>query len=140
MQLLRTEPGAAYNEMLNRIQFFISADQGLDEYMGKNFEAMAAGCVLCCFRQGGGEEEALGFVDLENVVLYSDLEELKKKLDLLKEQPDKIKEIARSGRELAIREYSLACLAQKTASALVAPIDSRREPSLTQKLLAGIGF
>ena len=60
LQLLRTEPGAEYRHMLNRIRYFVSADVGLGEYMAKNFEAMACGCVLLAWRpavtrrQGGG--------------------------------------------------------------------------------------
>ena len=52
LQLLRTEPGAEYRHMLNRIRYFVSADVGLGEYMAKNFEAMACGCVLLAWRQG----------------------------------------------------------------------------------------
>ena len=68
VQFLRTEFGdrAAYNEMLNRIRFFVSADVGMHEYMFKNFEAMAAGCVVLAFRQAPAEQKALGFEDMKN--------------------------------------------------------------------------
>jgi len=139
LQMLRTEPGLAYCEMLNRIRYFVSADHGLDEYMGKNFEAMAAGCILCSYRQGGGEEEALGLVDMANVVLYSDLAELKSKLSVLNSEPSKADEIARAGRLLAEREYTLARLAEKTALELIEPVVSRRELTRLQKLFAWFG-
>ena len=139
LQLLRTEPGAAYNIMLNRITFFVSADHGLDEYMGKNFEAMAAGCVLCAYRQGRGEEEALGLVDMVNVILYSDMSELQKKLNKLRENPSEIDQIAVAGRELAEREYTLARLAEKTTDALFQPVMKSKELTVWHKFMASIG-
>lgn len=75
-----------YREMLNRINYFISADVGLNEYMTKNFEAMECGCILVAFRQGK-EEEALGLVDMENVVLYSTPEEAIEKIIYLQKNP-----------------------------------------------------
>ena len=66
--------------MLNRIRFFVSADIGMGEYMIKNFEAMACGCVLLAYDQGELENEALGFIDMHNIVLYRRLDELRDKL------------------------------------------------------------
>jgi len=60
LQLLRTAPGQPYREMLNRIRYFVSADVGLGEYMAKNFEAMACGCVLLAWRQGSEEAAKIG--------------------------------------------------------------------------------
>ena len=45
----RTKSGAEYLETLNRIRFFVSADVGMGEFMIKNFEAMACGCVLLAY-------------------------------------------------------------------------------------------
>lgn len=99
LKLLRTEYGNehAYSEMLNRIKIFVSADVGYNEYMAKNFEAMACGCMLLAKRQGNGEEEALGLVDMENVVLYSDLAEAKDKIKLLLSDSKLVEDIARKG-------------------------------------------
>lgn len=83
LQVMRTEPGDAYREALNRIRVFVSADIGLGEYMAKNFEAMACGCVLVAYRQGGGEEEALGFEHGRQVLLYRDYAEFSQLLDRL---------------------------------------------------------
>lgn len=139
LQLLRTEPGDQYNAMLNRIRFFVSADHGLDEYMLKNFEAMAAGCVLCCYRQGRGEEDALGFKDMENVVLYRDIDELEGKLQILQRSPKMVDDIAAAGMALAQAQYSLKILAQKVAQAIVPRIEVTGSFSLWQKVLAAIG-
>lgn len=139
LQLIRTHPGGEYNQALNRIKFFISADIGLGEYMIKNFEAMAAGCVLCCYRQGNGEEEALGLVDMENVVLYQDIEELTEKLDSLSGRPDEVKRVATNGRLLAEREFKLSRLAEKAALALQDPLTKRRCLTPWQRLLAKLG-
>lgn len=101
LQVMRTEPGDAYREALNRIRIFLSADIGLGEYMAKNFEAMACGCLLLAHRQGGGEEEALGLVDGVNAVLYGDFDEMAARLQALRAEPARAAEIARRGQVLA---------------------------------------
>src|SRR5690606_23160334 len=58
----RTNSGEDYCNTLNRIRFFVSADVGMGEYMIKNFEAMACGCVLLAWDQGEAENKALGFI------------------------------------------------------------------------------
>jgi hypothetical protein len=70
LEILRTNPGDDYRNCLNRIKIFLSADIGLGEYMAKNFEAMACGCLLMAYKQGNGEESALGLIDQYNVILY----------------------------------------------------------------------
>ena len=67
--------------------FFVSADVGMGEYMIKNFEAMACGCVLLAYDQGEEENRALGFVDMENLVLYRTVVELRDKLAQLRADP-----------------------------------------------------
>ena len=66
----RTKSGVEYLETLNRIRFFVSADVGMGEFMIKNFEAMACGCVLLAYDQGAAEGAALGLQDMHNVVFY----------------------------------------------------------------------
>ncbi|GAA5315039.1 MAG: glycosyltransferase [Candidatus Pelagadaptatus aseana] len=139
LKLIRTEPGEAYNKMLNRIRFFVSADHGLGEYMIKNYEAMAAGCVLCCYRQGNGEEEALGLRDMENVVLYGDASELQEKLAIVRADKSLEDAIAKSGRQLAENNFGLSCLAEKVSEELIEPVIKTREQSLSERLLAYIG-
>jgi len=112
LQLLRTEPGLDYLNMLNRIKVFISADIGLGEYMIKNFEAMACGCLLVAYRQGI-EEEALGLKDMKNVVLYEDPKELLGKLDMLKSKPERGLEISKAGQLLAEECFTYAAMAGK---------------------------
>jgi hypothetical protein len=68
--------GEEYCATLNRIRFFVSADVGMGEYMIKNFEAMACGCVLLAFDQGAAENQALGFKGMVNVVFYKDIPQL----------------------------------------------------------------
>ncbi|AEF24134.1 glycosyltransferase family protein [Pseudomonas fulva] len=87
LQMMRTEPGDEYRYALNRMTIFLSADIGLGEYMAKNFEAIACGCVLIAYRQGQGEEEALGFIDGENVLLYEDYEQFCQRLDFIIANP-----------------------------------------------------
>lgn len=57
----KTKSGEEYLRTLNRIRFFVSADVGMGEYMIKNFEAMACGCVLLALRPGRAGKRGLGF-------------------------------------------------------------------------------
>jgi len=46
LHLGRTDTREEYLQQLHRTRIFVSADVGMGEYMIKNFEAMACGCVL----------------------------------------------------------------------------------------------
>jgi len=117
LQLLRTEPGIDYLNILNRIKVFISADVGLGEYMIKNFEAMACGCLLVAYRQGA-EEEALGLEDMKNIVLYENQKELLAKLDILESKPERVLEISNAGQLLAEECFTYTAMAGKLRSTL----------------------
>lgn len=118
----KTRSGEEYCETLNRIRFFVSADVGMGEYMIKNFEAMACGCVLLAYDQGDWENSALGFRDMENLVLYRDVAELRKKLSLLRNDPQLAARIADAGRLLAERQYSFQMIGQKIVEAMALPL------------------
>lgn len=118
LSLLTTASGLAYRDCLNRIKFFINADIGFDEYMIKNFEAMACGCVLFTYAQIESENNALGFVDMRNVVLFSSIKELREKLSMLRADPVLANEIAKNGRELAERNYCFSIIGKKIVNAL----------------------
>ena len=124
VQIMRTEPGADYCAMLNRIRFFISADVGSGEFMIKNFEAMACGCVLCAYDQGAEEAEALGFEDMVNVVFYREPDELAGKLKRLRADPELADRIAAAGRQLAQR-YTYDALVPRIVDSLRAPMRQR---------------
>lgn len=130
-QLLRTEEGKEYNDALNRIQFFISADIGLNEFMIKNFEAMAAGCVLCAYLASEKDATELGFEDMENVVFYKSIEELASKLHLLRTEPDLARNIAEKGRELAEQKHSWKARIGTMSEILKEPL--HRAPTMTLK-------
>ena len=120
LQLLRTEPGAAYRQMLNRIRLFISADVGLGEYMAKNFEAMACGCVLLAWRQGS-EEPAIGLQDGQHLLLYNDLAELRGHIAALRNDPARAQRIADAGRAFVHEQLSYNHLAARMAALLAEP-------------------
>lgn len=113
---------AGYRELLNRIRFFVSADVGLGEYMIKNFEAMACGCVLLAFDQGTAENAALGFEDMDNVVLYRSVAELSERLATLRANPRLAARIAERGRLHAESHHGWPTVAQRTVEALEAPL------------------
>lgn len=100
IQILRAEPGQPYNDLLNRIRIFVSADVGFDEYMIKNFEAMAAGCLLLAWRQPDIEQRHLGFIEGENILLYQGEDELRQRLSWVAANPEAAGEIAGRGRSL----------------------------------------
>ncbi len=120
--ITRTKSGDDYVATLNRVKFFISADIGMGEYMIKNFEAMAAGCVVLAWDQGEEENRALGFKDMENIVLYRSLDELRSKLHALRLDEEKTQSIAASGQQLAEQEYTYKRAASRFATALIPPL------------------
>lgn len=120
----RTNSGDEYLQTLNRIRFFVGCDMGMGEYMIKNFEAMACGCVLFTYNQGDEENRALGFKDMENVVLYSSIQEFKNKLKILRAHTELAEAIARNGQKFVESNYSFQQLGKLVVDAL--------EPSLRQ--------
>lgn len=132
--VLRAEPGAPYNELLNRIRVFVSADIGFGEYMIKNFEAMAAGCLLVAWRQAPAEQEALGLVEGENVLLYESMDELGACLDWVRDNPDAAEVVAARGRELAVSRHSWRHRAPEFAALLGDPPRAARPNGLRDKI------
>jgi len=107
LKLFKTDPGEEYLLALNRIKIFVSADIGFLEYMAKNFEAMACGCLVLAKRQGGVEEEKLGLIHMENIVLYNDVFDAVNLLSYLKGKPEVVKSIACNGRKFVEERHSL---------------------------------
>jgi glycosyltransferase involved in cell wall biosynthesis len=130
----RTESGEEYAAMLNRIRFFVSADVGMGEYMIKNFEAMACGCVLCAWDQGEAENRALGFQDMENIVLYRDVEELTQKLARLRAEPKHAAAIAAAGQALVECEYRFDRIGERIIAALAPPLRPNPPPGFLERL------
>ena len=135
----RTKSGEEYCATLNRIRFFVSADVGMGEYMIKNFEAMACGCVLLAFDQGAEENQALGFKDRVNVVFYKDIPQLQEKLRELRSNPQLAADIARRGQELAVSQFSFARIGRRIVEALEPPLRPRGPLSLLERLRLKLG-
>jgi hypothetical protein len=119
LKCLRTEPGEPYRQALNRIRYFVSADVGLGEYMAKNFEAMACGCLVLAWRQGL-DEDLIGLKDGDNLLLYSSLEELRRHLVELRADPAGARRIAEAGRALAESRLGYPSMAAGMAELIVA--------------------
>lgn len=118
IQAFRTDSGEAYVKALNRIRFFISADINFGEYMIKNFEAMAAGCVVFAFDQGAAENQALGFKDMDNIVLYKSKEELLEKIAQLQCAPSQEASIREAGQQLVGRCFTFEGLGRDIVTTL----------------------
>lgn len=131
----KTNSGAEYCDILNRIKFFVSADVGMGEYMIKNFEAMACGCVLLAFDQGEEENQALGFVDMENIVLYRSIDELRAKLGRLRADPELGGRIAKNGQLLAESRYTFHAVGAAIVKAMLRPLRPRPAMNWWQRLL-----
>lgn len=140
LMTVRTESGADYCAMLNRIRFFVSADVGMGEYMIKNFEAMACGCVLFAYDQGEAENRALGFEDMKNLVLYRSVDELQAKLARLRTEPALAESIAAAGQALVEREYSFERIGQRIAAALNPALRPAQPPGLWESLRLALRF
>ena len=136
----RTKSGEEYCETLNRIRFFVSADVGMGEYMIKNFEAMACGCVLLAYDQGEGENAALGLQDMENVVFYSSIAQLQGKLAVLRGDPELAARIAVNGRNLAMSQFSFATIGQRIVKELEPALRTPSPLTWFERLRATLGF
>lgn len=136
----RTKSGEEYCDTLNRIRFFVSADVGMGEYMIKNFEAMACGCVLMAFSQGEAENRALGLKDMHNVVLYDSIAQLQEKLKVLRADPELVERISNNGRDLAVSQFSFAQVGRSIVEKMQPPL--RPRPALTgwQRLRLRLGI
>lgn len=128
MLVTRTESGREYLETLNRIRIFVSADLGMGEFMIKNFEAMACGCVLLAWSQGE-EDKLLGFEDMENVVFYHSEDEAVQKLELLQREPELAARIASKGQAFAESRYSFARVGQDLAAEIQREMRPWQPPS-----------
>ncbi|WP_095169628.1 glycosyltransferase [Pseudomonas sp. Irchel 3H3] len=136
----RTKSGDEYRDTLNRIRFFVSADVGMGEFMIKNFEAMACGCVLLAFDQGEAESRALGLQDMHNIVFYRDIAQLQEKLALLRADPGLAASIARNGRDLAVSQFSFARVGQRIVEELQPPLRPRAALSLVERIRLKLGI
>ncbi|VVO52030.1 hypothetical protein PS903_00336 [Pseudomonas fluorescens] len=139
MVVTRTKSGEEYCDTLNRIRFFVSADVGMGEFMIKNFEAMACGCVLLAYDQGSAESSALGLQDMHNVVLYQDVPQLQQKLAVLRADPELAQRIAFNGRELAVSQFSFARIGQRIVEALEPALRPGAPLGLLEKVRLKLG-
>ncbi|WP_426415757.1 glycosyltransferase [Aestuariirhabdus sp. LZHN29] len=123
--IARTNTKEKYLAVLNRIEKFVSADAGIGEYMAKNFEAMACGCLLLAWDQGESENKALGFVDMKNVVLYSGISDLMNKLSKLREDNVLAHSVADAGSVLARDYYAWPVLGKRAVEEMAKPLKEK---------------
>lgn len=136
----RTKSGEEYCETLNRIRFFVSADVGMGEYMIKNFEAMACGCVLLAYDQGAEENRALGFVDMHNIVFYRDIPQLQEKLRQLRGNPQLADEISRNGQTLVEQRFTFHALGKAIVEEMRPPLRAMPAMGWLDRLRSRLGL
>jgi hypothetical protein len=112
----------AYAEKLNSIRFFLTPDKGFGEYMIKVFESMACGCILFAYDQGEEENRALGFQDMVNVVLFTNVDEFCAKLERLRGDTALADRIALAGETLVHEQYTFVHWGSRIAAALQQPM------------------
>jgi spore maturation protein CgeB len=112
----------------------------MGEYMIKNFEAMACGCVLFAYDQGEEENRALGFVDMHNVVLYRTRDELREKLAVLRESAQLTEAISLAGQALVEQRYTFRAVGHAIVEAMRAPLRERTPLSWKEKLRVSLGL
>ena len=139
MLVTRTKSGAEYLETLNRIKIFVSAVIGMNEFMIKNFEAMACGCVLLAWSQGE-EDKLLGFEDMHNTVFYRSEDEAVEKIKLLQSDPLLAQRIARNGQEFAQSRYSFARVGQTLATEIQREMREWTPPSAFTRLWVNLRY
>ncbi|MVV50927.1 glycosyltransferase family 1 protein [Pseudomonas sp. PB120] len=133
----RTKSGAEYMETLNRIRIFVSADIGMGEFMIKNFEAMACGCVVLAWSQGE-EDDLLGFQDMHNTVFYRSEDEAVEKIRVLQSDPELAARIASNGQAFAESQYSFARVGRTLAEEIQREMRPWQPPSAFTRLWARI--
>ncbi|MCY1413395.1 Glycosyl transferases group 1 [compost metagenome] len=136
----RTKSGEDYCNTLNRIRFFVSADVGMGEYMIKNFEAMACGCVLLAYDQGEEENRALGLQDMHNVVFYDNIPTLQEKLRRLRANPELARQIAENGRHLAVSRFSFGAVGRSIVDHMRPALRPHPPLSAWQRLRLKLGI
>lgn len=135
MLITRTASGAEYLETLNRIGIFVSADIGMGEFMIKNFEAMACGCLLLAWSQGE-EDRLLGFEDLGNVVFYRSADEAVEKIRQFQGDSELAQRIARAGQAFVEERYTFARVGKDLAAAIAEPMQGWSMPGASARLWA----
>lgn len=100
----------------------------MNEFMIKNFEAMACGCVLLAWSQGE-EDRLLGFEDMHNTVFYRSEDEAVAKIKLLQDNPELAQGIARNGQMFAESRYSFSRVGQALAEAIQREMRPWQPPS-----------
>ncbi len=112
---------------LNRTGVVICADLHREEYSRKIFRAMACGCLVVSFNQGDEENFYLSLKDMENIVLFDDVEVLFEKLATLTKHPTLMKSIIQNGRDLALENHNDLRLGAKAADYVAAGMRDRKD-------------
>lgn len=123
LEILKTQSGMEYNDKLNEIRYFLSCDMGIGEYMIKNYEAMASGCTLIAFDQGSEENDALGFMDRENIMLYHSFESFLACLDELRQDSGLGARVAQQGEALVRSRFSYKVIGSLIANEVARPFE-----------------
>lgn len=118
LQIYDPEEGLALAEQLNQMGIVVCNDEFCGGYRGLNAKVLACGAALMTWDRGEQENQANGFVDMENVILYRDSKSAHARLNFLKRHGDELERIRQAGKALADAEHSDRALAEKVAGQL----------------------
>lgn len=118
MQMFEPVPLDRLVTQLQQIRFLVNSDYGLGQYEPINYQAMAAGCVLCTWSRGREEDLAYGFKDFENVVLYETADELEQKVHYLRRHTSDATRIAKRGQAFIAEKHSVEVFAKALIEAI----------------------
>ncbi len=110
---------------LSRTLICINADFNRGEYSSKIFQAMISGCLVMSFNQGNEENFFHALKDMENIVLFDDIDSLVTKIGILKKKPKLIEKIAKNGQRLAYEQHQDIYLGNKLADYVLPSLRNR---------------
>lgn len=114
--------GKILAQQLKQMDIVICNDMGCGQYRHLNFKTQACGVALMTWDRGDQENQAVGFVDMVNVMLYKDAKSAQAKLNFLKRHPEQLASIKEAGKTMAIECHSNRALADKLVDFLRKPL------------------
>lgn len=113
-----------YVELINRSKIFVNAVDSCHSLNFKFFEACAGGALLLTEKAEGMKEA--GFLDGENCVVYSGVQELSKKIRFFLSNEEERIRIAKNGRDLVLSKHTDQIRVQEMLSTLSVHIPMRK--------------
>jgi len=93
----------------NKYKFFINDESLLNFCPIRTYEGIAAGCVMIAHAESCYEE--WGFIDGENCIMFSNVEDIPSKISYYLENPEKLNVVQQNGRSFVADNYNHSAIA-----------------------------